>query len=430
MELTPLQYKATSLHCNMMYVLLVGGRRSGKTFINFRNIVLRANGSPKPSKHLIFRYRFNHVKNSIWYETMPKVFDICFPDWIEGVHYHLNKTDWFVRFNNGSTIWLGGLDDKDRTEKILGTEYSTVYYNESSQIDFHGFETGLSGLAENSGIDLCAWLDENPPSKKHWTYKMFVEFKHPLSNKPLNQLEYGSLLMNPDDNRKNLPASYFDILDNLSKRKRDRYRDGLFLTDLEGALWDTDMIAKTVCSNKDAQEFKRIQTVVAVDPTVSNQTDTNDECGIVIISKDTKKRTSEGSVLVESDKSGHYTTKAWPKKVVDAYHRHAADYIIAEKNQGGELVKDVIQQIDPLIKVILVHASKGKYARAEPTTVLYERRKVMHSPGLEHLEEQLLDYVPHQVSYSPGALDALVWGLTYLFMKSIRSGSKIRIRTL
>jgi phage terminase large subunit len=95
--------------------MLFGGSRSGKTFLLVRNVVFRALKAPK-SRHAIFRFRFNHVKSSIVQDTFPKVMDLAFP----GVKWNLNKTDWYVEFPNGSQVWFAGLDDKERTEKILG----------------------------------------------------------------------------------------------------------------------------------------------------------------------------------------------------------------------------------------------------------------------------------------------------------------------
>ena len=105
-------------------VMLYGGSRSGKTFIICYAMIVRA--SRVKSRHLACRLRFNHAKTSLWLETFPKVFKTCFPD----LAFKENKTDYYYTLPNGSEIWVGGLDDKERTEKILGKEYSTLYFNE------------------------------------------------------------------------------------------------------------------------------------------------------------------------------------------------------------------------------------------------------------------------------------------------------------
>jgi phage terminase large subunit len=125
------------------HVMLFGGSRSGKTFLIVRAIVIRALKSPK-SRHAILRFRFNHVKASIVLDTFPKVMSLCFPD----VEYRLDKTDWYVTFPNEAQIWFGGLDDKERTEKILGQEHVTIYLNEASQIPFTSREMARTRLAQ------------------------------------------------------------------------------------------------------------------------------------------------------------------------------------------------------------------------------------------------------------------------------------------
>ena len=152
------------------YTLLFGGSRSGKSFIIIRQIILRAL-KEAGSRHLVVRFAFNHAKRSLWHDTIPKVLALCFP----GVKPALNKSDWFLEFPNGSQIWLGGLDDKDRTEKVLGNEYATIFVNESSQISYPSYSTLLTRLAQNTGLVNRVFLDCNPPSTAHWTYKLFVQ---------------------------------------------------------------------------------------------------------------------------------------------------------------------------------------------------------------------------------------------------------------
>lgn len=117
-SLTAKQVEANDTLGSARHVMLFGGSRSGKTFLIVRAIVVRALKAPG-SRHAVLRFRFNAVKASVVYDTFPKVMELCFP----GVKYDLNKTDWFASLSNGSEIWFGGLDDKERTEKILGQEY-------------------------------------------------------------------------------------------------------------------------------------------------------------------------------------------------------------------------------------------------------------------------------------------------------------------
>lgn len=103
------------------HILLVGGSRSAKTFQAVRQVVVRALAA-EGSRHAVLRFRFNHVKASIVHDTFPKVMALRFP----GVEYRVDKTDWYCQLVNGSQIWFGGLDDKERTEKVLGQGKSVV----------------------------------------------------------------------------------------------------------------------------------------------------------------------------------------------------------------------------------------------------------------------------------------------------------------
>src|ERR1017187_8001309 len=125
------------------HILLAGGSRSGKTFLIVRKIVQRALKAPM-SRHAILRFRLGHVRQSIMHDTLPVVMDKCFP----GVEYELNKSEMFVVFPGGSELWLGGLDDKERTEKILGTEFSSIFLNECSQIPYNSRNMVVTRLAQ------------------------------------------------------------------------------------------------------------------------------------------------------------------------------------------------------------------------------------------------------------------------------------------
>ena len=117
---------AALLRSDARHILLYGGGRSGKTFILLLYLVIRA--LKTKSRHLVLRLHFNHVKTSVWKDTLPKVIALVCPDFPAV----FNNSDFYVQFPNGSEIWIGGLDDKDRADKILGTEYSTIFFNECS----------------------------------------------------------------------------------------------------------------------------------------------------------------------------------------------------------------------------------------------------------------------------------------------------------
>jgi phage terminase large subunit len=187
-------------------LLLYGGSRSGKSFIIIYAIIVRALRSAG-SRHAILRFRFNHAKQSLWYDTIPKVLKICFPQ----LTYSENKSDWFIELPNKSQIWLGGLDDKDRTEKILGNEYCTIYFNEISQISYASVIIALTRLAQKTDLKNIAYFDCNPPSKQHWSYKLWIQGIHPETKESLqNKESYGCMRLNPDGNKQNIADDYIE----------------------------------------------------------------------------------------------------------------------------------------------------------------------------------------------------------------------------
>ncbi len=388
-----------------MHSMLFGGSRSGKTFINVRNIVARA--ALKKSRHLIGKTFFNQVKTAIGMDTLPKVMELCFPE----MEYELNKTDWFVTLPNGSEIWLCGFDNSDRVDKILGKEYSTIYFNEATDIMEETVETLLTRLAENSGLELKAYYDCNPKSRKHWTYTKFFKGETQSGSKLPDFEDYGYLKMNPGDNISNLPPKYMKLLEGMSLKKRTRFLDGDFQDDVEGALWNAIMIDQA--KNKFEKEIKK--TVIAIDPAVTNN-ENSDLTGIIACGIDINNQ----GVAIE-DLSGKFTPNDWAQRAVNAYHKHESAYIVAEVNQGGDMVEAMIHNIDRTITVKKVRASKGKFARAEPVAAFYERGEVRHCAGLDELETEMCEYVPLNSKKSPDRLDALVWGFTDLIVTESKS---------
>jgi len=404
---TAKQVEAIDVLNSRRHALLFGGSRSGKTFIILRNVFLRA--LKRKSKHLVVRFRYNHARVSLAHETIPMVLERCFPK----VPIRENKADgyWTVPSADGgeSEVWLGGTDDQDRIEKLLGSEYSTVYANECSQIPFDAIVLLWTRVAEDSGLELRHYYDCNPPGKKHWTYLMFFEGR--LPDESTHDLDVGSVRVNPRDNVENLPRGYLSALKRLPKRQKMRFLKGLYLDDVEGALWTDRMI--NAAKVKRHADFRK--TVVAVDPSVSNNPK-SDECGIVLASLDENR---EG--VVRGDFSLKASTKRWAQRVVSVYETYQANEIVAEVNNGGDLVKDVIHNINPSIKVHTVHAATGKIARAEPVSMLYEQNKVAHAKSMPELESELTETVLDSVKRSPNRLDALVWALTHLMVGKTRT---------
>jgi phage terminase large subunit-like protein len=156
--------------------------------------------------------------------------------------------------------------------------------------------------------------------------------------------------------------------------------------------------------------------VVAIDPAVTSGEDA-DETGIVVIGKD-----ANGHGYVFEDLSGKYSPTEWARIAVAAYRTHRADRIVAERNNGGDMVRATIRMVDPNVALSTVWASRGKVTRAEPVSALYEQRRMHHIGSFPQLEDQMTnftsDFDRDAAGYSPDRLDALVWATTELLVRA------------
>lgn len=428
-KLTPKQKQANSLLASdATHIMLFGGSRSGKTFTLVRAVCVRAIKAPK-SRHAILRFRFNAVKNSIVLDTFPKVMELCFPE----VKYHINKSDWYAEFENGSQIWFAGLDDKERTEKILGMEFVTIYPNECSQIPYGSIETAITRLAqkaEQQAIDDMpaqqlkpkVYYDCNPPSKAHWSYRIFKEKRHPETKEDLKKPDdYASMQINPVDNTDNLTDGYLDTLKSLSSRARKRFLDGEFADATPNALFPEEHIDKWRVTDGVLPDMVRI--VVAVDPSGAGDVDNadNDAIGIVVEGLGT-----DGNAYLLEDLTVKAAPATWGKIATDAYERHDADAVVVETNFGGAMCVQVIKTARPGTNIITVTASRGKVVRAEPFSALYEQGKVRHVGYYADLEDELQAFSTYGYTgaNSPNRADAHIWALSALFPRMVKKANE------
>ena len=449
-KILPHQKEAWALMLSHSYTLLFGGARSGKTFIILLLNLLMANTFDperakkdktyeirKPSRHLIVRFHFSDVKKSIIKETLPEVAALL------GIEYKLNQQDWYIELPNGSEIWFGGIDEGRGLDRVLGKEYSTIWFNEASQIKYSTFWFLMSRLAQDTGFrnrhmyydgmpkELSAaigWLgkdekgenlfdgvlselssrvffDENPPSKAHWTYKVFFEGINPDKRLRLrNPEDYAALRMNPSQNIDNIDKGFLDRLNDAPDDVRIRMLEGNFADEIKGSLFNETNINNNRIELKNLPELRKV--VVAVDPATTSNAQ-SDETGIIVAGE------VNGKAYVLDDVSGIYSPKEWADKVKEKYIEWDAECVIAEANQGGEMVEHTIQTADKNIPVKLVTAFKGKYLRAQPVSVLYDKNKVSHVGAFTLLEEEQTTYTGE--GKSPNRLDALVYAMLYLF---------------
>jgi phage terminase large subunit-like protein len=223
-------------------------------------------------------------------------------------------------------------------------------------------------------------------------------------------------------NRANLAPGYFEdiIAPYVGTRLGRQEIDGELLEDTPGALWnlsrlDALRVSQGPCAagSHERAPWKRV--VVAVDPAVSCGED-SDETGIIVAAQG-----ADDHYYVLADSSGRHPSTRWGALVISLYRQYQADRVVAEANNGGDLVKELLRTFDRALPVRLVHASRGKYVRAEPVSALYDQGRVHHVGTFAALEDQMAGFTPdldRDTQGSPDRVDALVWAITELMLKN------------
>ena len=397
-------------------VLLYGGSRSGKTWLWVLWLVLRALAAPRAT-HAVLRHRFNHIKASIIEDTLPAV---CERYWPGQIIYRVHRTDWYAEFVGGGRIWFGGLDDKERTEKILGQGHSSICLNECSGISYSSFVKASTRLAQSRGLALKIVCDENPPLVGHWTYRLWKEGRDPETRTPLpNKRDYAAVMMHPANNP-HIPEVYKKRLQGLSPRDRARFWEGEFGAGTVQPLWTYESIERARYRDGVLLEQAKpdrlpegiVRIVVCVDPSGCHgpEDKRSDEVGIVVIGVDDR-----GRIYVLEDASGRMGPsgkEGWGARACFLFYSWGAEAIVAETNFGGAMVAATILAVDPNVPVREVTASRGKAVRAEPVSVLYDRSRGFFCGTFPELEAQLVQFSSsgYVGDRSPDRADAMVWG--------------------
>lgn len=404
-KLTKKQKEAINLFKQKAYyILLYGGSRSGKTSLAMYICLHTALSFPR-SQILVCKYFLSDLRKSIIYQTLPQLCRFISPEFESYVNKAINNKDHYLKFPNGSVIWFEGLSNEQQSEKILGREYNLIFLSEATQVTYPVYDKLLSRLAENvSNFTNRIILDCNPTTINSWVYKLFIENKDPINNFKKDKKRYSMLLMNPTDNP-NLSDQYIEILESCSDKQTRRFLKGEWVEDLEGVLWKESWIAEGRVEDWDIDNSNKI--VIGVDPAISTNSKSN-QTGIVVAGK------IDNKYYVLEDATGKYTPYKWALKISDLYYKYSANKVVVESNQGGDLVKSNINNIDSSISVKKVHAKRGKFLRAEPIAALYEGRKVFHVGHFKELEYQMLSWNPAKNSESPDRIDALVYALMEL----------------
>ena len=319
----------------------------------------------------------------------------------DGVNFQYNKSMWQIVLNDGQKIHMFGADDPDAGR---GFNLSGVWADEIAKWRY-------SYESWNEGIAPALRIGEKPRAVITTTPK------------PIRILR--DWIARGDGSVAVTRGSTFDNASNLSEAAlielQARYNNtrigrqelyGELLDDVEGALWHRAMIESARVESNKVPNLIRV--VVAIDPAVTSGEE-SDETGIVVAGIGTDQH-----FYILADKSLRASPDAWARVAVEQYHEHKADRVIAEANNGGDMITQLIRTVDGTVPVKKVTASRGKRVRAEPISALYEQGRVHHVGAFPTLEDQMVTWTP-DVPKSPDRLDALVWALTELNEGSIAS---------
>ncbi len=293
----------------------------------------------------------------------------------------------------------------------------------------------------------AAWVDELAKWKKAEETWDMLQFALRLGEKPQvcvtttprNVGVLKALLKSPSTVVSHAPteANAANLARSFLEEVRARYAgtrlgrqelDGVLLEDAEGALWTTAGLEAIRCEK--APELDRI--VVALDPSTTSNA-ASDECGIVVAGVEMRGAPQDWRAYVLADCTVQGASPAgWAQAAIAAMEHYGADRLVAEVNQGGQMVAEVLRQVDPLVPYKGVHASRGKAARAEPVAALYEQGRVRHLRDLGVLEDQMcrMTVRGYEGQGSPDRVDALVWALHELMIEPVAKWRAPRVRSL
>ena len=310
-----------------------------------------------------------------------------------------------LRWPNGSTAWAYNATEPDQ---LRGPQHHFAWVDELAKFRYIQETWDQLQFGLRLGVHPQV-LVTTTPQPKQLIKKLVADADTVVTR--------GSTLDNQANLAKNTVKQLYDRYGNTRLGRQEL--EGEILGDIPGALWTHSSIDEARISDDDLPDFERV--IVAVDPAASSQ-EGADENGIVVVgmARD-EDGYARGYVLEDASLRG--TPEEWARAATRMYRKWQADKIVAEKNNGGEMVETVLRTIDRSLPIKLVHATRGKVVRAEPISALYEQRRIHHVGRFDRLEDQMctfsVDIVRNASEGSPDRVDALVWGLTELFTKIV-----------
>ncbi len=395
---------------------MVGGRGGGKTRAGSEWTHKKA--LQRPDTRIILVARTAADARDVMIEGDSGIMNVGFPE--NRPKYESSKRR--LTWPNGSMATAYSSEEPDQ---LRGPQAHYTWADETAAWKHQEDDSGLNAW---SNAVIATRLGDNPqvfatttPKRTPFMFELIEREK----TDPGVLISHSSTM----DNAGNLSDIYIDNMLSLYEGTRLAEQElyGHMLSEIEGALWDDDLINAARLKASTPTNFPL--RVIAVDPSVAEEP--KDECGIIVAGATSQARLTDRHAYVLEDFSIQGSPSVWSKQVVKAYQKYRCP-VVAEVNQGGALVKAAIHAIDASIPVIEVRAHQGKALRAEPVTLKYDQKRVHHIGYLPELEAQLVSWVPGETKKSPDRIDALVYAIIALIIKPPRliGGGKIRARSL
>jgi len=321
----------------------------------------------------------------------------------EKPHYEPSKRR--LTWPNGNTATLFTADEPD------GLRGPQCHYAWADELAAWRQTPDAAGMTSWDNLRVSARLGPNPQIIATTTPK-----RVPILYSLIEEVKTGRVIVSKGstlDNAGNLSDAYLQAITGVYEGTRLAAQElyGEMLDDIEGALWTMEMIEE---ARQGVLPPSAPLRVIGVDPSVAENP--RDECGIVVCASTGDRDLYKRHAWVMEDATLHGSPEVWANKVVEMARRWGAP-VVAEVNQGGALVRNAINSIDPNVKVLEVHSKYGKSLRAEPVVLAYEQARVHHIGYLPDLESQMTSWIPGETRNSPDRVDALVHAMTALLVK-------------
>lgn len=394
----PHEKQGRFIDCEAKRIVIRAGRRSGKTW----GVATRNVKSFLAGKRVLYTVPTADQLDRWWHVVCGALAEPI----SAGVFYK-NETEHKIELKGteqrlrGKTAW--------NSDTLRGDFADELVFDEFQLTDEEAWATvGAPMLLDNDGAAIFIYT---PPSLHSRSVSKARDPRHAAKLFARAQDDttgrWATFHFTSHDNPYISKAALDEITQDMSSLSYRQEIEAQDIDEAPGALWTREIIDKhRVLKTPDPERI-----VVAVDPSI---TSTGDEAGIITAGR------GGGEYYILDDNSIQGSPVVWAREAASAYHRSRADRMVAEQNQGGEMVTLTIHNVDDTVPVKLVHASRGKQVRAEPISALYEQGKVHHVGTFPYLEDELCLWTPGDKS--PNRLDALVWALTEL---NTLGGSKL-----